>query len=933
MPTPSPSGATPDSLFAGWLDRREAGEPVDIEALCRAHPDQAESLRELHAGWREMQALRPPDAPDRSLSARLRQRFGTEIDPRVQLEREDGPEDGPPSQAVEQLADRSTPSTRYVRGAEIAHGGMGRVLQVWDADLRRQLAMKVLRGPSGSAGEPLREHERLALARFLEEAQVTGQLEHPGIVPVHELGLDEEGRVYFTMKLVRGRTLQRVLDELARGEGGWTQTRVLGLLLKVCEAMSYAHAKGVIHRDLKPANVMVGRFGEVYVMDWGLARIRGRAQDDPALDGSDRTPPISTARHDPWVEQAGEALLTHVGDVIGTPAYMPPEQAAGDLAAVGAHSDVYAVGAMLYHLLAGRAPYQHEPGEGPRQALWRRVRERPPPSLHDVAPQAPVELVAICERAMSRAPRERYPHMSALADDLTAYVEGRVVRAYETGPWAEARKWVRRNRPLAVALAAAAALTLAGLGAVGMVEARGRAVAEAERTKVLRLSDDKRLDDLLAEERDLWPIRPDKAGDMQAWMDRARALLGHLPRHRETLAAMRAESTQANGDGADTERLWQLEVLGGLVEGLEALREGLMAEDAITPEHGWSVPRRLAFARELEQGFAPGGALARVWEQALPAIRDRYPGLELGPQLGLLPLGPDPDSQLWEFAHLMSGAPPRRDGEGRLELTAQSGIVLVLIPSGGTRMGAQSGDPSAPGYDPHADDDEAPPHEVTLPAFFLSKYELTRGQWRRITGRDPSFYSERLWETGWLASGDGASGLNPVEQVSWRDLRAGLQRAGLDLPREAQWEYAARGGTATPWWTGADERSLVGAANIKDRYGRFHGGGEWAEHEEWLDDGATFVAPVGSYAPNPFGLHDVIGNVWELCLDGLDAGFYARSPRHDPLRAWEDLPRSVCRGGSYLNLAAYARVTSRNSRARANASPNVGARPVRSVAP
>src|SRR5262245_35996380 len=179
--------------------------------------------------------------------------------------------------ALKRLFGRTGVFERYKLEGEIARGGMGAILRVWDEDLQRHLAMKVVLGqgeaaPSGKT--PPVDSRRLA--RFLEEAQVTSQLDHPGIVPVHELGLDAKGCVYFTMKLVKGKTLKDVLDELAAGEGDWTQTRVLGVIQKVCDAMAYAHHKGVIHRDLKPTNVMVGRFGEVYVMDWGLARVLDR---------------------------------------------------------------------------------------------------------------------------------------------------------------------------------------------------------------------------------------------------------------------------------------------------------------------------------------------------------------------------------------------------------------------------------------------------------------------------------------------------------------------------------------------------------------------------------------------------------------------------------------------------------------------------------
>ncbi|TAH36565.1 MAG: serine/threonine protein kinase [Planctomycetota bacterium] len=369
------------------------------------------------------------------------------------------------SALVARLGSRAVVQGRYQVHDEIARGGMGAILRVWDDDLHRDLAMKVLLpevepGPVPDAVDSAirtpAPDVRL-LARFLEEAQLTAQLDHPGVVPVHELGLNASGRVYFTMKLVKGRTLGEVFDLAADGRDGWTRTRVLGLILRVCEAMAYAHHKGVIHRDLKPANVMVGGFGEVYVMDWGLARI---------LDAPDRKDiHIRTERQAQRAEAPDSPLYTVDGDVLGTPAYMPPEQALGNLEEVGPHSDVYSLGAMLYHLLAGHMPYASRKERLSNQAILMMVRQAAPSPLHRLAPDVPAELLAITEKAMARDWRERYGNMQELAEDLRAFLEKRVVRAYQTGAWAEARKWVQRNRGLAAALLSSVLLLAGGLGA------------------------------------------------------------------------------------------------------------------------------------------------------------------------------------------------------------------------------------------------------------------------------------------------------------------------------------------------------------------------------------------------------------------------------------------------------------------------------------
>ncbi|MFZ5476358.1 MAG: SUMF1/EgtB/PvdO family nonheme iron enzyme [Myxococcota bacterium] len=252
---------------------------------------------------------------------------------------------------------------RYADLGRIGLGGMGEVRRVRDAQLDRTAAMKLLRADAPGAA-----------ARFEAEARVTARLQHPGIVPVYELGRTPDGRPYYTMREIEGVTLARAVRE------GWPLRRLADALLRVSEAVAFAHAAGVVHRDLKPANVMLGRFGEVLVLDWGLAR-EVRAGPD--------------------------------GAVVGTPAYMPPEQAAS--ASPDPRADVYALGAVLWEVLCGRPPYA-----GVRSAeVLADVRAGPPP-----APTGPDELVALCLRAMARDPADRPAHAGEFADLLRAWLDG-----------------------------------------------------------------------------------------------------------------------------------------------------------------------------------------------------------------------------------------------------------------------------------------------------------------------------------------------------------------------------------------------------------------------------------------------------------------------------------------------------------------------------
>ncbi len=454
-------------LLDRFLSESHEDEPGEFEQFCEAHPGQEVTLRRLYL-----------------VDQRIRDQFlrldGGQFEGTVSPAMDSGSTAGQLEELVSELKAVTPSGSRYVIGAEIARGGMGSILKVWDKSLRRTLAMKVALEAKGSTGPdaPSATSHR-SLARFLDEAHITGQLDHPGIVPVQELGVDADGQVYFTMRLVKGGTLSDVFRKVKQGEDGWTEARALGVLLKVCEAMAYAHSKKVIHRDLKPANIMVGRFGEVYVMDWGLARVLGKHDPRDIRIRPTDTASIHAPRGKLQDESPDSPLVTMDGDVVGTPVYMSPEQARGDIAGMGPHSDVYALGAMLYQLLTGTMPYLLPGVVANKYAIWQRVQEGAPKPVHSLAPGASAEICSICEKAMARSSDQRYPEMSALADDLSAYIEGRVVRAHQTGAWAETKKWVTRNRALAMVSSAAVLLLVIGLASALWL--RGEALASAAR--------------------------------------------------------------------------------------------------------------------------------------------------------------------------------------------------------------------------------------------------------------------------------------------------------------------------------------------------------------------------------------------------------------------------------------------------------------------
>jgi tetratricopeptide (TPR) repeat protein len=446
-----------DNILPELLQQWQRNSALTAEDLCRPyrdHPEHAALLTALRQARRAVPADATAAAPDRPALAELPARVG-----------------------------------RYHLEQEIARGGMGRIVRVRDEDFERPLAMKLLLGSGGNPEE-----------RFLREARMTGQLQHPGIPPVHERGRLADGRPYFVMKLIQGRSLHELLKE--RTAPAADLPHWLGIFEQICQTVGYAHARGVIHRDLKPANIMVGAFGEVQVMDWGLAKFIGATDDDEPEPEEGQSTVFGLRRTVALTE------ATSADSVLGTPAYMAPEQARGEYDRLDARADVFGLGAILCEILTGAPAFRG------RDVLGKATRGELTETLERLAGcGADAELVELAGRCLAPRPDDRPADGAAVAATVAAYqaelqrrlhqaeIEGAAaaVRADEEARRREVEEAranaERKRRRTAMALAAALLLVavIAGGAAVLVDEARRdadtRAAAESKAKQVAELAE------------------------------------------------------------------------------------------------------------------------------------------------------------------------------------------------------------------------------------------------------------------------------------------------------------------------------------------------------------------------------------------------------------------------------------------------------------
>ena len=754
--------------------------------------------------------------------------------------------------------------SRYVVERELARGGMGRVLLAYDRDFRRRVAVKVMLGTVD---------ETSRASRFLGEAQATAQLEHPNIGPVYDLGVNPEGAPFFTMRWIRGRDLSDVLHQ-GDGDGRpLSLVRLLQMLQQGAMGVDFANARGVVHRDLKPQNVMVGDFGEVLVVDWGLAKVFGD-RDDGSPDGieaggggaedggpDDGGPtrdddPISTARGD-------SVDGTIAGRIHGSPAYMAPEQARGEVDAIDARTDVFGLGAILYEMLTGSAPYTDD---SLQVALGRARRGDVVPPREAAGPdrEIPAALDATCRRALAPEKGDRFQSARELYEELQRFIEG----IHD-----EERRAAEADRLRAVA---------DGLHA----EQRSAAEhVERLRAEESRLREELAPDDAETRKEPLWEL----SARVESAAQEARDAFSRTTAAYQSVLAIQPSdrSSRAALAAMYHERLLATEERGD--------RDGAALYESLVMQYDDG-----RYQRELE---ADGRLQVRTEPDGVAVFLSRYE--ERGPLLvgtEEVPIGRTPlerdlprgsyllqmRAERWSEARcpvvIERGGVCRVDVRMRREGEIASGFVQ--IPAGRSIVGGNAAEYSS-----------LPWAKVDVGELFVGRYPVTLGEYCRFLNarfdgaatasdeelRDhlPAFGSDEYVERvggEWVAierlGPDVPAIALPVAAAEaycrWLGGEIGRRVRWLE---EEEWERCARGadGRLYPWGDGFDWSFCKGRASRR---------------------GKPFPEPVGAFArdESPFGVRDLAGGVRELC---------AICPA-DPARVWGDGDRPL-RGGSWFN--------------------------------
>jgi serine/threonine protein kinase/formylglycine-generating enzyme required for sulfatase activity len=774
----------------------------------------------------------------------------------------------------------------------LGEGGMGIVYLAEQREpIRRRVALKCM----------TRADHKEFLARFEAERQALALMNHSNIARVYEAGVTDGGLPYFAMEHVQGVPIAEYCDQHRLSIGDR-----LKLFVQICQGIEHAHHRGVIHRDIKPSNILVSAPDEepvAKIIDFGVAKATNQRL-------TERT------------------LYTEVGRVIGTPQYMSPEQAKTTGEDVDHRTDIYSLGVLLYELLVGQLPLELDLRSLAIDEVVRRIREEEPatPSTRwmRLNPERTTKLATerrvnslsvlhelrgdldwICMKAIEKERTSRYSTAAQFAEDIQRYLRGEPAEAGPPSAFYRLRKFVRRHRvPVVLVCTVELILAIALIAVIWFAlelresEQRAReaerdvAVAHDRLTEYLALADLQLLEEYTAEARDLLPSSWEKVENIKEYLARAAELIARRELHQSELRKLRRRT----GPDSERQRNDQRRAM------IATLLKGLSAFSDPDPEKGTfaRIQKRLEW-------ILPAEVVSARWKELVAW------GAMDEPLADLIPLGRDPDSQLWEFARAGTGRVPERGSDGKLSITEDPAIVLVLLPGGEFPMGwsvspdapaapsnLTAGDGNGRKYElgnssRRSESDNEPIHQVTLSPFLISKFEITQRQWEIVMGDNPSrFKGKNL----------------PVESVSWLASRDFCRKLGLSLPSEAQWEYGCRAGTTGPY----------GGTGDPDEMG-------------WNAENSESIQPVGERQPNAFDLYDMHGNVCEWCRDRYDRKFYSKPEAVGPdpvCHVGSFYPANyVIRGGSFLDRASSTGSACRRSLSADRRSRECGFRPVR----
>ena len=827
----------------------------------------------------------------------------------------------------------SASGSRYRVLRSHARGGLGEVYVALDGELRRMVALKEIRAHYAD--------EATSRARFIIEAEITGTLEHPGVVPVYGFGHYPDGRPYYAMRFIQGMTLGVAIEkhhaaeaEADPGEHAVAFRALLGRFVDVCDVVAFAHSRGVLHRDLKPDNVMLGRFGETLVVDWGLAKAVGTLGPD-AIEGE---PPVAPASGGSTVAD------TMPGSVLGTPAFMSPEQARGAIGGLGPTADLYSLGATLYVLLTGRRAFEGSD----RDEVLRKVMAGTFPTPRAVNPKVPRPLEAICLKAMAQRPEGRYQTARALAEDLGRWLADLPVTAWPE-PWPlRLRRWSGRHRTLVSSLAVASALLLAfGMIAWNQSQVRrARSVGRAtEVARQLGIAEPAAVPPLV---RQSIGLLPHSIGPLRELLGAAEA--GSTARRRAAMALIPSEPSRivevlehATSDRAEVGELLALDELRGDLgpDFRAAIGQRLADPPDLDRLPGWlrvleiagiegaggplGIEAAPAIAGRLEQADRPSERYALLL--ALGSIRPE--GIDPSTIERVLDFyRDDPDPGVhgaaswtlrvqWGRGDLISAIDLGLAGEaprpGFEWFNGPDARTYTIVPSGQVfRMGTPLG---TPGIEPR----EAAVTRRIARRFAIAATEVTRAQFRRYveeTGASRDDVDQDYYAPEDDAPAISVSWFEAARYCNWLSRLEGFEpcypddvgpdnpgpddvadRLGYRLPTEAEWECACRAGTDTL-------RPFGDGPTLLDRVAW------WSGNAQGPEDPDLRAHPVGQLLPNRWGLFDALGNAAEWCHDA-----YRPYPEDRPDTPFDDGPSDgpgqagtrLMRGGSFAYPANAAR--------------------------